>query len=140
MNYQFFDLKAQGAYNVCMYRTPTPEQAKELTLNWVNKIRTHEGTHLLEELPKGVRGCPTRCVIAEALGKRYAVASDWIKKDGKDVYRTPTHCGEFISYFDQGTYPELVKTQEDIRFEREVGELIAKTQTLGEQKQEEAQV
>lgn len=104
--------------------------AKDLTLRWVNKIRAYEGMHKLDELPKGNKGCPSTCIVANATGNKYKVTGPWIMRDQKKVYRTPLHVKWFITHFDTGKYPELVKRMEDVMFEKKVGALLEETKVV----------
>jgi hypothetical protein len=69
----------------------------------------------LEELPAGIQGDPQACVLAEALGGAWN-GSDWAvpearlaHKLGYENIELPPVVRDFISRFDRGEYPDLIK-------------------------------
>ena len=95
-------------------------------LRIINRIRT-QGLNLepIETLPKGIKESLRSCPIANALDKRAQVDGDYLifrnKLDAKKVARLirkgkddnevviPATLGNFVTEFDDGAYPHLIR-------------------------------
>ena len=89
------------------------ETLKREALREINEIRRQRGLPWLSELPKGTKGHPSGCVVANALSGPAQVSCSqnmgigfW-DGDNYDDIPTPAVLCRLITAFDRGEYPEL---------------------------------
>ena len=90
----------------------------QATLSWLNETFVSSvGMKPLEDLPYGERSNSKTCVIAMALNTNAPTNGYWsvtnsaielVFDDGRERWEVPTHVGEFINMFDDGSFPDYV--------------------------------
>jgi len=98
-----------------MGRATNTTTNREKTLAFVNQHRTKHGLEAITELPKGMPGEATNCVVARALNEVYVTTTASVAgitiygEDGKmRRLRTPVAVADFIRAFDRDYFPDLI--------------------------------